>query len=185
MTTEPFGGGDVAALIQSFASVLRAAAGQTLVLRIDLEGAMARRSLDTTQFKAALLNLVLNARETHARRTELTVSADVVDLADDADVTPQLVPGRYAAIAVTDRGISPDASAPTIGSVVDDSELPRHRIGLGLSQVYGFAAQSGGGIGTTSADGLGSSVTIYLPLHERTDVTTAVVHETIVSESNP
>ena len=35
--------------------------------------------------------------------------------------------------------------------------------GLGLSQVYGFAKQSGGGAVLASAPGTGSSVTLFLP----------------------
>ena len=39
--------------------------------------------------------------------------------------------------------------------------------GLGLSQVLGFAQQSGGGVGITSRPGEGTSVCIYLPRTEQ------------------
>ncbi|HKE49776.1 MAG TPA: ATP-binding protein [Rhodanobacteraceae bacterium] len=160
---DPRNGVDLGAQIHSFASVLRGAARQPLGWRIDLENATGRDSLDTTQFKAALLNLVLNAREANADAAELTLSACNVELAENADVAPRPVPGRYAAITLTDRNMTPDAARHMLEPFAGSKEL-RHGTGLGLSQVYGFASQSGGAVGITSVAGQGTSVTIYLPL---------------------
>lgn len=161
-------GVDLGAQIQAFASVLRGAARQPLALQIDLDDAAGRESLDTTQFKAALLNLVLNAREANPQAAELTLSACRVDLAEDADVAPRPLAGRYAAIAVTDRNMTPDAARQMLEPFAG-GRMPRDGSGLGLSQVYGFASQSGGGVGITSAAELGTSVTIYLPLAATVD----------------
>ena len=148
---------NLAAQIHAFASVLRRAARESLVVRVNLHGATVSDALDATQFKAALLNLVVNAREAMPGRSELTLSAGVVDLDSDADVSPRLAAGRYAAVSVTDQG-----NVMPVGT--DDFGQTRGGIGLALSQVQGFATQSGGGIGIVTTADQGTSVTIYLPV---------------------
>ena len=46
--------------------------------------------------------------------------------------------------------------------------------GLGLSQVLGFAKQSGGGVSIDSRPGEGTSICIYLPRAERRAGTTTL-----------
>jgi CheY-like chemotaxis protein len=50
---------------------------------------------------------------------------------------------------------------------------PGRGTGLGLSQVYGFARQSGGAVMIETAPGPGASVRIYLPLHHTDDTPAA------------
>lgn len=153
----------VNALIGSFASVLKAAAGQTVALRLGLADSVDRIELDPTQFKVALLNLVTNAHEAMHGSGELAVSTRLVD--GNVAASPPLEPGLYAAICVSDSGCG-------ISNVVLDHVFEpffsgpgsRHGAGLGLSQVYGFAMHSRGGVGIETTAGKGTRVTIYLPL---------------------
>lgn len=72
--------------------------------------------------------------------------------------------GAYVAVAVTDdgSGIAPDH----INQIFEPFFTTKgvgHGTGLGLSQVYGFAKQSGGDVCVISALGTGSTFTLYLP----------------------
>jgi CheY-like chemotaxis protein len=153
----------VNALIQAFASVLSGAAGRSIELRLGLADSVDRVEIDATQFKAALLNLVTNAREAMHGSGDLALSTRLVDASVAA--APPLAPGLYAAICVSDSGCG--ISEQALDHVFEpffSGTGSRHGTGLGLSQVYGFATQSHGGVGIETTEGKGTRVTIYLPL---------------------
>ena len=96
-------------------------------------------------------------------RLDIEVSAAVID-ADDAPLYPDVRPGHYVAIAVTDTGVGmsrevqerafePFFTTKPVGSGT----------GLGLSMVYGFVKQSGGHLQIYSEPGQGTTVRICLP----------------------
>lgn len=153
----------VNALIRAFASVLRGAAGCSVELRLGLADSVDRVEIDSTQFKVALLNLVTNAQEAMHRPGELAISTRLVD--NGVAASPPLEPGLYAAICVSDNGCGISEQAlDRIFEPFFSGHESHHGAGLGLSQVYGFATQSRGGVGIETAQGKGTRVTIYLPL---------------------
>ena len=155
-------------LIRGFESVLQGAAGSAVDFRMSLVDSFECVSADATQFKAALLNLVVNARDAMPDGGRLVLSTGIVDLAADNDIVPRLVAGRYVGIAVSDNGcgIAPDALKHVFEPFFSSREFGEAS-GLGLSQVHGFATHSGGGVGIVTAVGEGTGVTIYLPLMAR------------------
>jgi CheY-like chemotaxis protein len=94
----------------------------------------------------------------------ITVSVSVVQLAGDALKGTDAQPGDYIAVVVQDTGtgMAPEtlerAFEPFFTTKAD-----RGGTGLGLSQVYGFARQSGGFGRIESTRGEGTCVTIFLP----------------------
>ena len=151
------------ALIRAFASVLKGAAGSSVELKLALADSIDRVEIDATQFKVALLNLVTNAREAMHGTGELAIATRLAD--DQVAASPPLEPGLYAAICVSDSGCG--ISEHALDRVFEpffSGHVSRHGAGLGLSQVYGFATHSRGGIGIESTEGKGTRVTIYLPL---------------------
>jgi CheY-like chemotaxis protein len=155
--------GSVTGLIRAFAPVLKGAAGSSVALRLALADSVDRVEIDATQFKMALLNLVTNAQEAMHGPGELAISTRLVD--DGVAASPALEPGLYAAICVSDSGCG--ISENTLGHVFEpffSGHESRHSAGLGLSQVYGFATHSRGGVGIETTEGKGTRVTIYLPL---------------------
>ena len=159
---------DAAALIGSFSSVLRGAAGESIDLHYVCECDGDRRDVDVdaTQFKAALLNLVVNAREAMPGGGRVVITCGLVDIDCDDATCPDLPRGDYVTVAVTDAGagIPGDALERVFEPFYTSKEAAPPGSGLGLCQVSGFAAQSGGGVGIVTEVGKGTRVTIYLPL---------------------
>jgi CheY-like chemotaxis protein len=128
-------------------------------LRRDLWPAMA----DPTQLELAVLNLAINARDAMEVGGNLHVETSNVVLGPPA--APEEPPaGEYVSICVSDTGsgMKPDVRAKVFEPFFTTKEVGKGS-GLGLSQVLGFAKQSGGGVRIVSAVGKGTSVYIYLP----------------------
>jgi len=119
---------------------------------------------DVGQFETALINMAVNARDAMAGQGLLTMSvAPAPDL--PTPVTPHdRPPLGYVAIAVQDTGVGiPADQVSRIFEPFFTTKTIGHGTGLGLSQVFGFAKQSGGEIGVSSEPGQGATFTLYLP----------------------
>ena len=85
----------------------------------------------------------------------------------DADYTgtnPDVEPGQYVAISVTDTGFGmPEDVVALAFEPFFTTKDVGVGTGLGLSMVFGFSKQSLGHIDLQSTEGQGTSVTIYLP----------------------
>jgi len=116
---------------------------------------------DASQLELAILNLAINARDAMADGGTVTISAEAIDVTKAAD----LASGRYVAITVSDTGTGMDEA--TIRHAIDPffTTKPADKgTGLGLSMVHGFAVQSGGTLRLESTLGVGTKVSIILPL---------------------
>ncbi|HKE92929.1 MAG TPA: response regulator [Povalibacter sp.] len=125
----------------------------------DLWPAMA----DPTQLELAVLNLAINARDAMEVGGSLHVETANVTLAPPA--APEEPPaGEYVSVCVCDTGsgMTPEVRAKVFEPFFTTKEVGKGS-GLGLSQVLGFAKQSGGGVCIASQVGTGTSVYIYLP----------------------
>jgi CheY-like chemotaxis protein len=120
-------------------------------------------NIDPSQFEAAVMNLVVNARDATPAGGGIRVETRrCVLAASEAEGTP---PGDYLCVSVHDTGEGMDAeTASRVFEPFFTTKEPGRGTGLGLSQVYGFARQSGGAAIVETALGKGSTVRIYLPL---------------------
>ncbi|MBV8776476.1 MAG: response regulator [Alphaproteobacteria bacterium] len=120
---------------------------------------------DRNQFETALINLALNARDAMPEGGRLTIgSADVTFDAAYAALHPGVAAGRYVLVAVSDTGQG--MTADVVERVFDPfftTKSGTEHSGLGLSQVYGFARQSGGQARVDSEPGCGTTVQLFLP----------------------
>jgi two-component system NtrC family sensor kinase len=119
---------------------------------------------DAGQFETALINMAVNARDAMAGQGLLSIAiAPTADLPNPA--APQdRPPLGYVAIAVRDTGVGiPQEQVGRIFEPFFTTKTIGHGTGLGLSQVFGFAKQSGGEIGVMSEPGRGATFTLYLP----------------------
>ena len=119
---------------------------------------------DAQQLENALLNLALNARDAMPEGGQLTMDATRVELDPARAADFDVAPGCYVALSVSDTGTGMDAA--TQARALEPFFTTKRfgsGSGLGLSMVYGFAKQSGGGLRIQSALGEGCSVTLVLP----------------------
>jgi PAS domain S-box-containing protein len=121
--------------------------------------------VDSDHLESALVNLAINARDAMPNGGKLTIEAANV-FADEeyCKQNPELSPGQYVVICVSDTGLG--MSKEILGHAFEPffttKELGQGT-GLGLSQVYGFVKQSGGHIKIYSEEGQGTTIKIYLP----------------------
>jgi PAS domain S-box-containing protein len=104
--------------------------------------------VDHNQLESAVVNLAINARDAMPNGGKLTIDAANVFADEDySRTTPELSPGQYVCISVSDTGsgMTPEVRERAFEPFFTTKELG-HGTGLGLSQVYGFVKQSGGHI---------------------------------------
>ena len=144
---------------------LRRALGEANVLDLNFEPDLWLARIDTSQFEAAILNLVVNARDAMPQGGQLEIATgNVVIDAAEARRSPDLTAGAYVLVRVTDTGtgMDPDVAAHAFEPFFTTKEVGKGT-GLGLSQVYGFIKQSGGHVVIDSAPGVGTTFRLYLP----------------------
>jgi PAS domain S-box-containing protein len=160
---------DVVALLTSFSGLLRRTLGETIELRIEAPPDPQVAVIDGAQLQNALLNLAINARDAMPRGGNLTIEASSVRLdADYAQSYPEVRPGRYVLITVSDNGSGmPEEVRRRAFEPFFTTKPTGAGSGLGLSMVYGFVKQTGGHIQIYSEVGRGTSVRLFMPRAER------------------
>mgnify|MGYP000541253157 FL=1 len=120
--------------------------------------------VDAHQLENALLNLALNARDAMPNGGELRIESSLEHLGVHAAADLEVPPGDYVQIAVTDNGMGMDGS--TLARVFEPFFTTKQfgmGSGLGMSMVYGFTKQSGGGVRIRSRQARGTTVALLLP----------------------
>jgi signal transduction histidine kinase/CheY-like chemotaxis protein len=127
-------------------------------------------AIDPAEFDLGLLNIAVNARDAMPEGGQFRVAARNATFLGG---TPQSagLRGDFVAVTLSDTGTGmvPDVLARAFEPYFTTKEAGAGS-GLGLSQVYGFAKQSGGIATLESTPGKGSSVTLYLPRAAATPV---------------
>ncbi|MBS0538523.1 MAG: response regulator, partial [Proteobacteria bacterium] len=162
---------DANRLVTGMSELLRRSLGEQVVVETVLAGGLWRVNADPNQLEIGILNLAVNARDAMRDGGHLTIETANAFL-DEAYAASQteVVPGQYVVISITDTGIGMDRE--TLARAFEPFFTTKdigHGTGLGLSQVYGFAKQSGGHIKIYSEPGHGTTVKLYLPRLLSTD----------------
>jgi signal transduction histidine kinase len=156
---------DVNALVIDAARLLRPTLGEQIEIESMLAHDSAPALIDPSQLSTAILNLALNARDAMPDGGKLTLETRNVVLDENyAGMNPEVIPGNYVMIAVSDTGEGIPRSL--LDKVIEPFFTTKgvgKGSGLGLSMVYGFVKQSNGHIKIYSEEGHGTSVKLYLP----------------------
>ena len=156
---------DLEKLAHGMGHLLRRSLGETIEIEISSASGLWNALADHGQVENALLNLAINARDAMPDGGKLIISAANATL-DECHVTSlsELGPGDYVVLSVSDTGIgmTPEVLDHVFEPFYTTKEVGEGS-GLGLSMVYGFAKQSGGGVVIRSEPGHGTTVKIYLP----------------------
>jgi signal transduction histidine kinase len=149
--------------LAGMSDLLQSTMGGSISITTKLSPDLWTASVDPTQLELAVLNLAINARDAMGVGGTLTVSTRNATV--DAPINPEEPPaGEYVEVCVSDTGsgMSDETRKKVFEPFFTTKEVGKGS-GLGLSQVLGFAQQSGGGVRISSRVGQGTSIHIYLP----------------------
>ena len=158
-------------LVLQMAELLRYSLGERITIATTLGPGVWNVSADAGQLETALLNLAINARDAMSHAGLLTIETANATLDDSlaaAAARRSGATGQYVMISVADTGsgMTPEVAARACEPFFTTKD-PGHGTGLGLSQVAGFARQSGGEVRIATQQGKGTTVRIYLPKSRR------------------
>ncbi len=156
---------DVNRLVTDVSDLIRRTLGESIAVESVLGAGVWKVEVDPHQLESALLNLAVNSRDAMPEGGQLTIETANAHVDEQYTAAyPELTPGQYALICVTDTGVgmSPEVMARAFDPFFTTKPIGQGT-GLGLSQVFGFVKQSGGHIKLYSEIGQGSTVKIYLP----------------------
>jgi signal transduction histidine kinase/CheY-like chemotaxis protein len=151
-------------LLRDMSDLIDRTIGERIEVRMLCEADVWPVWVDAYQLENAILNLAVNARDAMSGVGTLQMTAGNARLATGE--IGQLAAGDYVRIAVADNGAG--MSAATMDRVFEPFFTTKpvgQGTGLGLSQILGFARQSGGDVAITSQLGVGTTVALYLPRH--------------------
>src|ERR1700761_3166739 len=152
-------------LIAGMADFFQRTLGETIDLEIVGGAALWQAEGDSSHMEAAVLNLVVNAKDAMGGKGRLTIETSNTFIDESYSLQNAAMPvGQYVLIAVSDNGsgMSREIREKAFDPFFTTKE-PGQGTGLGLSQVYGFVRQSGGHVKIYSEVGQGTTVKVYLP----------------------
>jgi signal transduction histidine kinase len=154
---------DLSQIIDGMRDMIQSTMGGSIRIDVKLRRDLWPALADPTQLELAVLNLAINARDAMQVGGSLRVETSNVTLPEPA--APEEPPaGDYVSICVCDTGtgMTPEVRAKIFEPFFTTKEVGKGS-GLGLSQILGFAKQSGGGVRIDSIVGEGTTVHIFLP----------------------
>jgi len=155
--------------VASVEQLLRRTLGEHVELMTVLPGDLCLVLADPGQIEQVLVNLAVNARDAMPGGGKLTIETanTEVDEAYAAD-RAEPAPGHYVAVKVSDTGTGMPAE------VIDRAFEPFYSTkpkgegsGLGLATVYGIMTQAGGSTRIYSEPGIGTTVSLLLPVTDQ------------------
>ena len=152
-------------LITIIENLMHRVIGEQIEIVSLLSPVLAPVQIDPAQFETAILNLAINSRDAMAGGGRITIETQNVTVDRQyAASDPEVTPGPYVMIAVSDSGtgMTPAIMARAFDPFFTTKEAGKGS-GLGLSQVYGFAKTAGGYAKIYSELGIGTTVKLYLP----------------------
>lgn len=155
------------------APMLRRLLGGNVELHLVVPSALGQVQTDPEQLEQVIMTLAVNARDAMTQGGCLTVEVAKINLPSSSTATQVgAPPGSYLQLTVRDTGPVLDMGIPS--SIFEPFSI-RGRGGkgadLGLFTVYSIVNQTGGTMRIESTPGIGTSITVYWPCANLSDVT--------------
>ena len=153
---------DLAKQLDEMRDLLQQSLREQIPLTLEVAPGLWLADSDSTQLEVALLNLAVNARDAMPEGGRLTIGAS--NLALPSPLAPESeLRGDFVRLTVSDTGsgMPPEVAAQAFEPFFTTKPIGAGT-GLGLSQVYGFAKQSGGTAWIDTSP-QGTTVSILLP----------------------
>lgn len=153
---------DVARQLHEMQDLLQQSLRERIPLRLEVESGLWLAEADLTQLEVALLNLAVNAKDAMTEGGRVAIRARNLSLPSpelpDLDLSGDFV---WLSVADTGPGMPPEVARQAFDPFFTTKPIGSGT-GLGLSQVYGFARQSGGTAWIDTSP-QGTTVSILLP----------------------
>jgi len=155
---------DLGDVIRGLEKLLSRTTREDINLSLQMAGQPCPIMADRNQLEQVLINLVINARDAMPDGGKITISlADRLLNEDDLPSFPDLQPGRFVEMVISDTGHGMDDE--TIQHIFEPFYTTKgvNGTGLGLSTVYGIVKQHNGGIKVISNLNKGTTFTLLFP----------------------
>lgn len=154
---------DLNAIVNAMGDLLLRTIGATVRIETILEKSLWQATADPSQIESVILNLAVNARDAMPDGGRLTITTANVPQGD-TNRPGELASGDYVSVSVSDTGtgMTDEVFRKAFEPFFTTKPVGRGT-GLGLSQVYGIAKQTGGTVSIDTKVGRGTTVRVYLP----------------------
>ena len=150
---------DLKQFLAEVTTLLRPSLRSNIELVTEISDQLWPADTDAAALELAILNLAFNARDAMKDGGQLKISAHNVVLEGE----PDGLRGEHVALTVADTGTGmPPEVIDRVFEPFFTTKGFGEGTGLGLSQVFGFVKQIGGGISVESKPGKGATFTLYL-----------------------
>ncbi len=164
---------DLNKVIHGMQSLLERTIPKMINVRFNLKGSFMYVNGDASQLEQVLMNLAVNARDAMPDGGQLTIGTeDVVLDQNNTRILPEVVPGPYVLLTVSDTGEGMDKDTQTrIFDPFFTTKDIGKGTGLGLAIIYGIIKNHEGYVICESEPKEGTIFNIYLPAisHQKND----------------
>ena len=152
-------------LVGGLAKMLIRLIGEDIELQTALAEELGSVKVDPGQFEQVLVNLAVNARDAMPDGGQMVIETSDIELDEDYCLRhPQVRPGKYVLLAVSDTGHGMSAEVKQhLFEPFFTTKAKGQGTGLGLATTFGVVKQAGGAIEVYSEVGQGTTFKIYLP----------------------
>lgn len=158
---------NIQALIEDVVPLLQRSLSSRIQLSLEFSDEPLIARIDAHQLENALLNLAVNARDAMPDGGQLKIHVQRLEFSELNARAYDVIEGDYVQIDVSDTGVGMEAEilSRIFEPFFTTKDFGRGS-GLGLSMIYGFVKQSGGGINVSSEPDQGTTMSLVLPVHQ-------------------
>jgi CheY-like chemotaxis protein len=151
--------------IRNIEEILHRTIGEQIELTFDLAPNLSLVVADPGHIEQIILNLAINARDAMPMGGKLSIETSSRDISELEWQSFGAPPGSYVCVRISDNGAGMSSEIRDRAFEPFFTTKPRREgSGLGLATVYGIVLQSGGFTKIYSDEGVGTTITVILPV---------------------